>query len=100
MMQVDAHDVQVMDNSMGRIVKQCTSEEKITNKRLGEKEMCRHCSSLVLRCGFSGERPFGLACVQTCNKGKREGSSARGVDTRRRKQYQIIVYHYFPVFHG
>ena len=28
MMQVDAHDVQVMDDSMGRIVKQCTSEEK------------------------------------------------------------------------
>lgn len=29
MMQVDVHDLQVMDNSMVRIVKQCTSVKKI-----------------------------------------------------------------------
>lgn len=51
MMQVDVRDLQVMDNSVCR---SSTSVEKITNKRLGEKKMCRHCSLLVLRCGFSG----------------------------------------------
>ena len=51
MMQVDVRDLQVMDNSVCR---SSTSVEKITNKRLGEKKMCRHCSLLVLRSGFSG----------------------------------------------
>jgi len=33
MMQIDMHDLQVMDNSIGRIVKQCTCVEKNTNKQ-------------------------------------------------------------------